>query len=76
MDNVSINLYLYYHHKKIMNNNLTSPLKFATAVLPQNLGNFQFLFHSTNYDHYRNAINATTDLVQEFLNRNKKRKKY
>lgn len=55
-----------------MNNNLISSEEHSNAVLPHNLGNFENIFHPDNYDHYRNAINTTTDLVQEFLYRNKK----
>lgn len=55
-----------------MNNNLISSEELSNTVLPHNLGNFENIFHPDNYDHYRNAINTTTDLVQEFLYRNKK----
>ncbi|MCA6068176.1 hypothetical protein JI747_013360 [Chryseobacterium sp. RG1] len=54
-----------------MINNLTSQSKPATAVLPHDLRNLQNIFPTANYDHYRNAINATTDLVQEFLREKK-----
>lgn len=55
-----------------MNNNLISSEEHSNAVLPHDLGNFENIFHPDNSDHYRNAINTTTNLVQEFLYRNKK----
>ncbi len=55
-----------------MNNKLISPEELSNTVLPHNSGNFTNIFHPDNYDHYRNAINTTANLVQEFLYRNNK----
>ncbi|MDQ1096655.1 MULTISPECIES: pyridoxal phosphate-dependent decarboxylase family protein [Chryseobacterium] len=55
-----------------MNNNLTSTGELANEVLPQDWGNFEHIFHPDNHHHYRNAIDTTADLVQEFLYRNTK----
>lgn len=55
-----------------MNNNITSPGVLNDTVLSQNLGNFENIFHPDHYHHYRNAMDATADLVQQFLYRNTK----
>ncbi|NAW50434.1 decarboxylase [Elizabethkingia argentiflava] len=55
-----------------MNNKVISLGELSTASLPRVLGDFGNIFHPDNYDHYRNAVNSTLDLVQEFLYRNDK----
>ncbi|MFP3831384.1 pyridoxal phosphate-dependent decarboxylase family protein [Chryseobacterium sp. SIMBA_028] len=55
-----------------MNNNLISLGALSSVASPHNSGNFGNIFHPDNYDHYRHAVNSTLDLVQEFLDRNKK----
>lgn len=55
-----------------MNNNLISLEALTSITSPHISGNFGNIFHPDNYDHYRNAVNSTLDLVQEFLHRNNK----
>lgn len=55
-----------------MNNKIISLEELSGSNSPHILENFGNIFHPDNYDHYRNAVNRTLDLVQEFLHRNNK----
>jgi L-2,4-diaminobutyrate decarboxylase len=55
-----------------MNNNFAPLEEVSHTTSPHISGNFGSIFHQDNYDHYRNAVNSTLDLVQQFLYRNDK----